>query len=236
VSIAPSQQQPASLGPSPVSGVELDVIINHIPRDSITVDQPFNIAFIATVSATLPKAKGKQRVISLAVQHLQCPHSASIAISTLVTPVQGSPNTANENTVVSSPQKMLAHGGVPTLPPPYFEFADEEKRTQLKGCVFLGSSTLFLSPITLTSASHANNHEDLSDADVEKIEGSQKFELTFLPVQTGFVRAGGLRLLLVRDEITDVGADQASYHLGSGTREVRTLKEIDVVAELWVRS
>ncbi|KAG1730591.1 DUF974-domain-containing protein [Suillus lakei] len=257
MSIAPNQQQQASLVPALISGVEVDIIINHIPRESIAVERPFKIAFTATISAALPKAKGKQRVISLAVQHLQYPRSTAIAYpepfqatetissrfsslgltsatSTLITPMQ-SPNMASENLLVLSPERMLARGG-PILPPPYFEFADEEKRAKLKGCVFVGSSTQFLNPITLTNPSHASHHEDLSEDDVEKVEGSQEFELTFLPVQTGFVRAGGLRILLVRDELVDVGADQATHRLGSGAIEARTMKELDVVAELWVHS
>ncbi|KAG2149304.1 DUF974-domain-containing protein [Suillus clintonianus] len=259
VSVAPNQQLPASLVPAQVSAVEVDVIINHIPRDSVAIEQPFKIAFTATVSAALPKAEGKQRIIFLAVQHLQYPLSTAItypepfqatetissrfsslgltsATSTLVTPVQSSPNMSSDNPLVVSPEKMLARGRLPTLPSPYFEFADEEKRTKLKGCVFVGSSTQVLSPITLTIPSHDSDHEDPSDDHVKKVEGSQEFELTFLPVQTGFVRAGGLRILLIRDELIDVGADQAIYRLGSGTMEARTMKELDVVAELWVHS
>ncbi|KAG1842662.1 DUF974-domain-containing protein [Suillus subalutaceus] len=242
--VAPNQQQSAPPVPALVLDVEVDVIINHIARESITVERPFKIAFTATVSAALPKAKGKQRVITLAVQHLQYPRATAIAYpepfqatetvssrfsslgltsatSTLVTPVQGSPNMTSENLLVISPEKMIAR---PTLPPPYFEFADEEKCVKLKGCVSVGSST-----------HHANHHEDSSDGDVEKAEGSQEFELTFLPVQTGFVRAGGLRILLVRDELVDVGSDQATRRLGSAM-EAKTLKELDVVAELWVHS
>ncbi|KAG1796800.1 DUF974-domain-containing protein [Suillus plorans] len=256
--IAPNQQQPAPPAPASVLDVEVDVIVNHIARQSIAVERPFKIAFTATVSAALPKAKGKQRVITLAVQHLQYPRATAIAYpepfqatetissrfsslgltsatSTLVTPVQNSPNMASENLLVISPEKILTRGG-PTLPPPYFEFADEEKRAKLKGCVFVGSSTQFLNPITLADPSHASHHEDSSDDDVRKAEGSQEFELTFLPMQTGFVRAGGLRILLVRDELVDVGTDQATHHLGSGAREARTMKELDVVAELWVHS
>lgn len=241
--------------PALVSGVEVDVIINHIARESITVERPFKIAFTATVSAALPKDKGKQRVITLAVQHLQYPRATAIAhpepfqatetissrfsslgltsaTSTFATPVQSSPNMASE---VISPEKMRTRGGL-TLPPPYFEFADEEKRAKLRGCVSVGSSTLFLNPIMLTDPSHASHHVDSSDDDVEKAEGSQEFELTFLPVQTGFVRAGGLRILLVRDELVDAGTDQATHRLGSSAIEARIIKEIDVVAELWVHS
>ncbi|KAG2061292.1 DUF974-domain-containing protein [Suillus hirtellus] len=255
--VAPNQQQPAPPAPASVLDVEVDVIVNHIARQSIAVERPFKIAFTATVSAALPKAKGKQRVITLAVQHLRYPRATAIAypepfqatetissrfsslglnsaMSTLVTPVQNSPNMASENLLVISPEKILTRGG-PTLPPPYFEFADEEKRAKLKGCVFVGSSTQFLNPIALTDPSHASQHEDSSDNDMRKAEGSQEFELTFLPMQTGFVRAGGLRILLVRDELVDVDTDQAT-HLGSGAREARTMKELDVVAELWVHS
>lgn len=254
VSIGPNQQ-PAPLASAPIPNVEVDLIINHIPRESITVEQPFKIALTATVCALVPKAKGKQRIISLAVQHLQYPRSGTVAYpeplqatetissrfsslgltsaaSTLVTPVQ-SPNITGEmlSPLVGSPERMLAHGGVPALPPPYFELADHEKRAELNGCVFLGSSTLFLSPITLTNARH---HEDPSDENAEKVEGSQEFELTFLPVRAGFVRAGGLRLLLVGDEFVDEG--QATRSSGSSMGEARTLKELDVIAELWVHS
>ncbi|KAG1774257.1 DUF974-domain-containing protein [Suillus placidus] len=258
ISIASNQQQPAPPVPALVLGVEVDVIINQIARESIVVERPFKIAFTATVSAALPKTKGKQRVIALAVQHLQYPRATTIAYpepfqatetissrfsslaltsatSTLAIPVQSSPNMASENLLVISPEEMLARSG-PTLPPPYFEFADEEKRAKLKGCVFVGPSTQFLNPITLTGPSHASHHEDSSDDDVEKAEGSQEFELTFLPVQTGFVRAGGLRILLVRDELVDVGTDQTTHRLGSGAMEASTIKELDVVAELWVHS
>lgn len=256
--VSPNQQQPAPPAPTLVLDVEVDVIINHIAREYVTVERPFKIAFTATVSAALPKAKGKQRVITLAVQHLQYPRPTAIeypepfqatetissrfsslgltsATSTLVTPVQSSPNMASENLLVISSEKMLAR---PTLPPPYFEFADEEKRAKLKGCIFVGSSTQFLNPITLTDPSHASHHEDSSDGDgdVEKAQGSQEFELTFLPVQTGFVRAGGLRILLVRDELIDISTDQVTRRSGSGAMEARTLKELDVVAELWVHS
>lgn len=251
-------QQPAPSVPALVLDVEVDVIINHIARESITVERPFKIAFTATVSAVLPKAKGKQRVITLAVQHIQYPRATAIAhpepfqatetigsqfsslgltsvTSTLVTPMQSSLNIASENLLAISPEKMLTRGE-PTLPPPYFEFPDEEKRAKLKGCVYVGSSTQFLNPTTLTNPSHAGRHEDSSDNDVERAEGSQEFELTFLPVQTGFVRAGGLRILLVRDELVDVGTDQATHRLGSRVMEARTMKELDVIAELWVHS
>lgn len=251
-------QQPAPLVPAPIPGVEVDVITNHIPRESITVERPFKITLTATVSAVIPKAKGGQRVISLAVQHLQCsrfgttvhsepPHATETissryssfggltsATSTLVTPVHNSPNMTNEMSLVGSPQGNLAHSGVPTMPPPYFEFADQEKCAELNGCVFLGSSTLFLKPITLANASYAKQHEDLPDDYAEKVEGSQEFELTFLPTRAGFVRVGGLRFLLVRDEF--VQGDQTTYSTGSGMGEARTLKELDVVAELWVHS
>jgi len=254
--MAPNQQ-PAPPVPLSMAGVEVDLIINHISRESITVEQPFKIALTATVSAVVPKAKGAQRIISLAVQHLQCsrfatpvytepPHATETsssrfsslgltsASSTLVTPVKSSPNIASEMSLVGSPQKILAQRGVPTLPPPHFEFADQEKRAELNGCVSLGSSTLFLSPITLTHTSHDKPHEDPSDNQAAKVEGSQGFELTFLPTRTGFVRVGGLRLLLVRDEV--VHGDQAAHSSGPSIGEARTLKELDVVAELWVHS
>ncbi|OAX43830.1 DUF974-domain-containing protein [Rhizopogon vinicolor AM-OR11-026] len=252
-SISNMPMAPAPPAPAPIPGVEVHVIANHIPRESITVEQPFKITLAATVSAVVPKVKGKQRIISLAVQHLQYSRSRTIAYpeppqvtetissryssfgltsatSTLITPMQSSPNIASEIALVSSPEMNLAHGRMPTLPPPYFEFADQEKRAELNGCVFLGTSTLFLDPITLT---HARQHDDLSDDGAEKVEGSQEFDLTFLPMRAGFVRAGGLRLLLVKDEFVD--GDQNTYSSG-GVEEARILKELDVVAELWVHS
>ena len=63
---------------------------------------------------------------------------------------------------------------------------------------------------------------------------SQEFSLEFLPVRAGFATVGGLRVLLVEDRLVDTegGEEQRARR----PLEARTLKEWDVVAEVWVKS
>jgi len=69
------------------------------------------------------------------------------------------------------------------------------------------------------------------------LHASQDFDLSYIPREKGYVTIGGLRVLLVGDSFfTDVGKD--SIHTGDvmPTGRVVTLKEWDVVAEVWVSS
>lgn len=79
------------------------------------------------------------------------------------------------------------------------------------GVKFLGASAIFLG---LVSLNDANN----------KI-GSREFSLTYMPLEKGFSKVGGLRILLVGDYLD--GEEEKE--------EVLPLREWDVIAEVWVQ-
>jgi hypothetical protein len=57
----------------------------------------------------------------------------------------------------------------------------------------------------------------------------QDFELTFLPLEKGFVRMTGLRVLMIEDKTTESGDEG----MADG-KEVRTLRDWDSIGEIWV--
>ncbi|KAI8998877.1 DUF974-domain-containing protein [Trametes punicea] len=127
---------------------------------------------------------------------------------------------------------------------------------------FLGTSALFLPPLSLPvpdlsqalanqerQTSHTRGVSDSTDSSTEseaedllkivdrvKVTASQDFELSYLPLKTEFATVGGLRVLLVEDRIADEGDVADGVLPGQYATEPRTLKEWDVVGEIWVRS
>ncbi|KAI0747870.1 hypothetical protein C8Q80DRAFT_1103739 [Daedaleopsis nitida] len=126
--------------------------------------------------------------------------------------------------------------------------------------VHLGTSTLFLPPLRLPvpdppahmhTPAHTRGVSDSTDSSIEssdsdvplaltlpdrvKATASQEFELAYLPLKSGFLNVGGLRVILVEDRLADDddGADGAALGL---PMEPRVLREWDVVAEVWVKS
>jgi len=148
-------------------------------------------------------------------------------VTTPVTPTQAPVNIVGEPALVSSPQRMVAAGGDPllSLPPPYFETPSETRNAQLRGCSFLGPSAIPLDPIDLTQ-------QDVLAGDPSLVEANQTFELTFLPLRTGFVCVGGVRLILVSDHLSDVDIETSTF---ASVKEPRTLKELDIIAEVWIQ-
>ncbi|KAF8836763.1 DUF974-domain-containing protein [Paxillus ammoniavirescens] len=224
--------------------LDLDLVVIRNAENPIHVGTPFTLTFQLTVATTMPRGR-RQRVVSLVVQHLQLlpvsvqtvPKTAAVTgpatsgvtsyapPSSQATPTQGSYDVTGEH-VFMSPQKLVSAEAMPSLPPPYFETQDENRSAKLKGCSFLGPSAISLDPITLVS------HRDSEIAgDLPKAEASQEFTLTFIPLRTGFVCAGGLRLILVYDNVSDT-----ELGVRRAVKEPRTLKELDVVAEVWVQS
>ncbi|KAH9952206.1 hypothetical protein B0H21DRAFT_716167 [Amylocystis lapponica] len=139
------------------------------------------------------------------------------------------------------------------LPAPY---ARAESSVS-KDVVFLGTSALFLPqlrlavpPDAVVRTEHEKKHErdwsvsttdSEADSEVEfdgthsiKMVVCQEFELSYLPLRRGFAKVGGLRVVLVEDRIADEGSagDEETRY----STEVRTLKEWDVVGEIWVRA
>ena len=130
------------------------------------------------------------------------------------------------------------------------------------GLVFLGTSTHFLPPLRfpvpnppLPSAAppgsgHARAVSSSTDSSVEsegddvplvpdrlKVAAAQEFALAYVSRRTGFLRIGGLRVMLVEDRLADEDEGAEGGALGLGLpMEPRILREWDVVAEVWVKS
>lgn len=133
-----------------------------------------------------------------------------------------------------TPRLVPGEAGV-VLPPPFFE-AHKEVKAPPK-VVFHGSSALFLPPIklTLSEESEDDDEDSTTPPTISKLRAVQDFELSYMPVQKGLASVGGLRVLLVEDNVAgdDEGTDDSEG--GDGPRRVaQTLKEWDIVAEVWV--
>jgi hypothetical protein len=213
--------------------------------DAVRVGKPFTLGLRLSVAATI--SPGRRRQVRFVVQHLMArrvsAHAQSASetavassptpsrlpshVPTLPTPTQAQTSVVGELALVSSPQRLVAAGSDPllSLPPPYFETLDESRNAKLRGCSFLGPSAIPLDSIDLTP-------HDLPASDPPRVEASQTFELTFLPLRTGFVCAGGLRLILISDHLSDADIEPGAY---AAAKEPRTLKELDVIAEVWIQ-
>ncbi|KAH7927743.1 DUF974-domain-containing protein [Leucogyrophana mollusca] len=259
ISVAPHQQPAAKVIRLPE--LEVDLLVQHISRDAIHVEKPFDVTFRLSIAGTIPRFHGrwKQRLVSVAVQHLQLPRIAATSepthapdtssrfsssgfssLSSTVPPVQTAFVSLTDNPVVASPQKMLS-GSPFLLPPPCFEISDDEKRAKLKGCTFLGTSALFLDPIRLSHSSELHTGGAMDDhvgEETFRAEASCDFDLTYLPLQSGFVGVGGLRIMLVGDEIVDPDAVQPRTATDGEHKRIvpQIMKELDVVAEVWVKA
>jgi hypothetical protein len=117
-----------------------------------------------------------------------------------------------------------------TLPPPFFEGTDE-LRAGHSGVVFCGNSAVFLRPIEFIRP--AGNEEKTESDEEVKVQESQDFDLHYMPISKGFSPVGGIRLILLEDKYIEAGSDGQDDRSGFHT-EARTLKEWDVVAEIWV--
>ncbi len=88
---------------------------------------------------------------------------------------------------------------------------------------------------TVTTESEADSESEVlvGGGRLTKVVSSQEFELEYLPLRSGFLTVGGLRILLVEDRVTDESEEDDGSRV---RREVRILKELDIVGEIWVRS
>ncbi|KAJ7184179.1 hypothetical protein C8R46DRAFT_452363 [Mycena filopes] len=235
--------QPLSL---PVTDVDVSLMVRHVPRDSIKLEEAFKVSFTLVVAADV--SPRRQRSLTLAVQHLQPPR---VTLPTIFPPnpppepysprftspgfSTPSPMSATFNVALAH-QKLLGvspmrpglddgvNDGRWTLPPPFFMGADELKSAK-SGVVFCGASTLFLQPIELARP------EEVPDDDADsKIQEVQDFELQYMPTSTGFSTVGGLRVILLDDKYLDDSPDSRPLF----RPEAKVLKEWDVVAEVWV--
>ncbi|KAH0830289.1 DUF974-domain-containing protein [Lanmaoa asiatica] len=242
ISVSGVHPQPLII-PEPVSDLDIDLVVVRRAGDAVRVGKPFTLELRLSVAGMIPR--GRRRRVRVVVQHLiprrvaaqnvsETPVASSLTPSrfssygsALTTPTQATVSVVGEQALVSSPQKLVAAGGDPllSLPPPYFEILDETRNAKLRGCSFLGPSAIPLDPFDLVQ-------HDVPASNLPRVEASQTFELTFLPLRTGFVCAGGLRLILIGDHHSDVDIEPDTY---TTAKEPRTLKELDVITEVWIQ-
>ena len=240
---APGTQPQPLVIPEPLSDLDVDIVVVRRAGDAVRVGKPFTLGLRLNVGTAIPR--GRRRRVHFVVQHLMprrasaqnvsetpspAPSRFSSYASAQTTSSQAPPvNVAGDQVLVSSPQALVTTGNDPllSLPAPYFETLDDTRNTKLRGCSFIGPSAIPLDPIDL-----ARPDEDVPTGDLHRVEASQEFELTFLPLRTGFVCAGGLRLILIGNHQLDTDTESGPHVL---VKEPCTLKELDVIAEVWIR-
>ncbi|KAH9001443.1 DUF974-domain-containing protein [Lactarius akahatsu] len=258
----------------PVDPIDVDLVVRSIPHGALPVDKPFRVACTLGVAASV--REGRQRTLSLAVQHVQLQSAAPAAAPDVVAPL---PTTASHlpplaaagaTTAPSSPAArtplVLLGGpfvGSPRttqqlagpeaadestlrVPPPEPVAGDEGRYEKLRGAThFVGPSTLLVPPLTFVARTipetstwtpfggGGDDKKDVGGAGAtKKEEHFWEFELAYAPLKTGFVPVGGLRVLLLEDRV-DGGAEA---YADKRTSVPATLREWDVIGEIWVKS
>ena len=248
----------AHLGPA-TDPIDVDLVVRSIPRDALLVDKPFRVACTLGIAAFV--REGPQRTLSLAVQHVQ-PPSASVPDVVVATatasplpqpaganitrpssPAPRTPLALIDSPLVDSPRVTQLAGAETDefplrLPPPEPVAGDEARYEKLRGAThFLGPSTLLVPPMTFARAipETTSGESDVSAGGAEpatkKEERFWEFELVYAPLKIGFVPVGGLRVLLLEDRV-DGGVEA---YLDKRANGPVTLKEWDVIGEIWVK-
>lgn len=122
------------------------------------------------------------------------------------------------------------------LPPPIVDPVADGKSPGSRAIVFLGPSAIFLPTLRLRlpevvvedqSNDAANTDESL------RVQTSQDFDLSYLPLLEGFSRVGGIRILLQNDRWEERG----QHH--DDSKDVKTVSELRIlsdIAEIWVQT
>lgn len=107
-------------------------------------------------------------------------------------------------------------------------FSDSAENSNIhSGVSFCGPSAVALEPVTLAdiNAQVPEPHR--------KVQGTQDFELTFMPLDPGFTTFGALRVLLLDDRFVSKDGE-ADDEVQTKGRTAQVLKEWDVTGEVWV--
>ncbi|OCH95303.1 DUF974-domain-containing protein [Obba rivulosa] len=176
---------------------------------------------------------------------------------------EGDTNTDGGGDTPAPPSARTGLGSV-KLPPPFAQpgTVDMSKTARTRDVTFIGTSALLLPQFRLKTPSttgppgtggsgHGRTASEISteselDSDAEAVEvtstkvlASQDFELTYIPLRSGILTVGGLRVLLVEDRL-ETDAEHRGQRSDEGTQrfnsEAQTLREWDVVAEIWVKA
>lgn len=229
--------------------LEAQLFIRQLPGRSVLVERPFSISFGIVLSTTIPPGKeGLGRKVALAVQYvsprtlpaLGAPitnvETVSPSVLSLGVPTPSSAPATFNDTLAN--QKILAPSSrrftteavsqdtnnpghsQSVFPPPFFEEANEVSLSSR--VVPVGPSLLFLPPVKLGLSIHQGEGSS-------KAQLVQEFEMTFVALQRGLSTVGGVRILLVDDDL-----DEGENKRTKSRTQARVLKEYDVVGELWV--
>ena len=248
----PQSPQPATA----VSDVEAHLVVRDIPRDNIFVEKPFSTSLSIVVSSANPPGKEySKRKLKLAVQHIrprnEPPPPPPVEVASPRVPSSGfstpSSATATFNYALAH-QKLLAASTRPPaaerlpplentavevdsnlLPPPYFDATlSEQQKLLMAGVSFLGTSVVLLPEIEISFP----DSDSAAETPLPKGQAVQDLNLSFIALRKGFSIVGGLRILLLDDELVE-GAHEEREIKVKAEKRPRTLKEYDIVGEIW---
>jgi hypothetical protein len=237
----------------------VDLIVHDVPRGSVTVAKPFTISFVLTVTVSVPPQQ--QQVLYLAIQHVYHPQAPAVAPSIIPAPTETlSPRLTSSGLSTPAPTNLrnnfnfgLAHqklliasprlsctdevvdgADVVSLPLPFSEAVGEMKFDPSTEVAFVGPSAIILDPITFCESAKRNPPAGKPEG-VVNTQASREFELSYLPLRTGFLTVGGLRVLLLENRtVSSLDSERGADIQKHG--EALTLKEWDVIGEVWVHS
>jgi len=232
--------------------LDIGLVLLDMHRGDIRVEHAFTATFRLSIGGPVPRTHtGKRRIVQVAVQHVQTRRAVLVpgpdGTLTSASRVDAfgfptpSPTVASRiaEAMEASPRPLYASpkhmsGGM-QLPSPYDNRPGVEGTSASASCHFLGSSTQVLPPIQLSFPEGLASDAQTEDTDgpEPKGAGSWEFTLAYMPTQTGFVRVGGVRIILTKDELIDEGIE-LDEHISQGSFQPRLLKEIECVAEVWV--
>ena len=249
--IMPQSPSQTLMTPSIAPELEAQLFIRQSPGRSVLVEKPFSISFGVVLSTTIPSGKeDHRRKVALAIQYVSprtlpalgaSTVNIEVAVPSVLSPGIPTPSSASatfnytpahQKILAASPRLFITDAvsqdtnnpghSQTVFPPPYFEEKANGRVFLPSRVVPVGPSLLFLPPVELGLSSHQG--EGLSP----KAQLIQEFEMTFVALRRGLSTVGGIRILLVDDDL-----DEENKRMKSQT-QARVLKEYNVVGELWV--
>lgn len=258
VMLPQSPHRSSTLPASQLPDLEAQLIVRHIPRETLVVEKEFPIAFTVILTSNAPFT-GKdhmRRKVKVAIQHIRPRKVQPLVVTSPTIPEAFSPrmpssgfSTPSSSTTTFNyalaHQKILAVSSQPPLrdvineldlsedntsilPRPYFEGADELKSSTAGSVSFVGPSTTVLPAIELNFANAQNKGEG-----TPKVQVVQEFELPFIALRKGFSMIGGIRILLIEDHLLE-SVEEEEDDRKTKLRRATILKEYGIIGEVWV--
>ena len=252
----------AHLGP-PVDPIDVDLVVRSIPHDALLVDKPFRVACTLGVAASV--REGRQRTLSLAVQHVQLPFIAAAApVPEVVvapagasttrpsSPAPRTPLALLDGPLIGSPRATQLAGPetdespLLRLPPPKPVAGDEGRYEKLRGAThFLGPSMLLVPPMTfartipeMSSSSSSSSGGGEGDVRIGGAESATKKEERFWEFELAYapLKIGFVPVGGLRVLLLEDRADGGvEAYLDRRPSVPVTLREWDVIGEIWVK-